>query len=141
MEYVNQNQPEATSIPPEDAEELSFCNCENTACETPYQREDVVSSIKNQADTTPESNKIKRICRTTVRRLKAAWEQSEGLPYLKHTKTCSFEFCNSDGTPVDRFDAEKVKKYALRTLLVAAAATVVLLFCIDGITKSCKKKE
>ncbi len=148
MEYVTNNQPDATSDPQESADELSFCNCENNACETPYQAEDIVSAIKAQSEPpkkkriSDECRRIGRICRTTASRIKADWKQTDGGPYLKQSASYRLELYKDrdSDTPVDRFSVEKTNTCALRTLLLAAAGTVATM-CVLGCIASGKKKE
>jgi len=141
MEYVNNKQPDATTDPQESAEELSFCNCENNACETPYQPEDVAEAIRATADTTPKSHTFKRLCRTTASHWRAAWKQTDGMPRIKQTASYRLDvYQDADQkTPVDHFYAEKTNTCNLRTLLIAAAAAVLVCF-LGGITSKGKKK-
>ena len=148
MESINKNAKMPTDATHVDAEEISFCNCENNACETPYQAEDIHASIEEQDS--PAAKKklargyqtVKQTCRATANRLKKDWKQTGGGPYLKQTASYRLELDkdrNAD-TPVDRFSVEKTNTCALRTLLLAAAGTVATM-CVLGCIASGKKKE
>lgn len=138
MEYAKNNT-ESKEPLQIDGEEMSFCNCENNACETPYQAESVDEVLQEQAEHSGKERlirgyrKIKNACHATANRIKSDWKQNDCGLRLKQTATYRLEVYKSDeDTPVDRFYTEKTNTCALRTVLIAAAAAVVLMCCLSG---------
>ena len=137
MEYANNNT-ESKEPLQIDGEEMSFCNCENNACETPYQAESIDEVLQEQAEHSGKERlirsyrKIKDACHATASRVKADWNQVTKKPCLRQKISYRLEvYKDNEETPVDSFYAEKTNTCALSTLLIAAAA-VVLLCCWSG---------
>ena len=139
MEYINKNTKKPTDVTHVDAEEISFCNCENNSCETPYQAEDHPETSAEPCDAPRKKDRIAngcqklgQLCRTTASRWKTNLMQSGGIK-LKQTATYRLDVCkNGEDTPTDHFYAEKSNTCTLRTLLTVAAVAATLMWCFGG---------
>jgi len=123
-------------------DEESICNCENNERVTPYFSDEqwTHDASATSAAEEPAGNRCKKIksrCKKTVNRLKKDWKTCRGKPYIKQKTSCRFEIYQSknDQKPIDSFEAETVKSYALRTVALWGAGIFVTACAVKCLFK------
>lgn len=109
-------------------EEISFCNCENSEQNTPYQND---GSEYGKNAPSPLS---------TAQRLCAVGRKSNGNPYIKTTCDCRADFFKAphESTPIDSFSVKKVKACSLKTLALIGGAALLMVVAVKCIASSLK---
>ena len=127
-------------------DEVSVCNCESNERVTPYFSDDGLYAGSDEiADdpcckTTVQNccQTAKKVAKKTVRRIMRDWKACDGKPYIRQTTSHRVDIYKSkkDTEPIDSFESETVRSYALCSLALLGAG---LLFATGMIGRLLKK--
>lgn len=115
----------------DDCDEESFCNCESNERVTPYYSDSAnghCAGCKGQTAVTQGYQKIKKSCCDAFDRLKKDWKASGGKPYIKQTRSCTWELykSKSDQKPIDSVSTRRERSYSLCTMAMLGAGIVLV---------------
>ncbi len=86
-------------------------------------------------------NEVKAACCGTIDRIARDLKETNFNPYIKQTRTYKLEIyrnCNEE-EPIDVYETTDVKSYSARALVVAGAATALLMVATKSVVKKILK--